>query len=153
MTNSDDRALDVLYALLQVTRESVAGYTVAERNVPDATIWRELEPYRKARMKLLGDIEGRVRVLRGDPDQPTSASAALHRRWIEFRATADADPNGAVLAEVERAEAFATRAFADSLNEHDLDPLTRKLIEHGYELVQAAHDRVKQLLERSKSAA
>jgi uncharacterized protein (TIGR02284 family) len=152
MTNSDDRAVTLLHALLQVARESLNGYTTAERNVPDAKIWRELEPYRKTRMKLVTDLEERVRVLRGDPDQPPSASAALHRRWIEFRTMVDEDPNGAVLAEVDRAERFATQVFADACKEHDVDPHTRKLIERGYEEVSTASSRVKQLLERAESA-
>lgn len=153
MTDSDDRALPLLHALLQVARESETGYEVAERNLPDAKLWRELEPYRKARTKLAAHLAERVRTLRGDPNEPPSASAAFHRRWIEFRASVEPDADGAVLDEIERAERFAARVFADARSEHDLDPVTRKLIERGYEDVQAAHDRVKQLLDRNRPMA
>ena len=149
MTTSDDRALELLHALLLVARESVAGYATAERNVPDARLWREFEPHRKARAKIATELEQRIRDLRGDPEQPPSAAAALHRRWIELRSSTASGPNHAVLAEVERGEALAARAFADALKEHDIDAATRKLFERQYEHVQAAHDRIKQLLERT----
>ena len=152
MTTSDDRALELLHGLLLVARESVAGYATAEQNVPDPRLWREFEPYRTARAKIVVELEQRIRELRGDPTQPPSGAAALHRRWIELRASGSSAPNHAVLAEVERAESMAARAFADALKEHDIDAATRKLFERHYERVQAAYDRIKQLLERTPGA-
>jgi uncharacterized protein (TIGR02284 family) len=152
MTTSDDRALSLLHVLLQICRDSEAGYETAERNIPDAKLWREFEPFRKQRGKIVKELADRIRNLRGDPDLPPSGAAKLHRAWIELRSMADPDANQAVLAEVERGEAFAVEAYRQALKEHDVDAATRKMFEHHYELVQAAHDRVKQLLDRSSSA-
>ena len=152
MTTSDDRALALLHGLLQICRESAKGYTTAESNVPDAALWREFEPFHKQRLKMIGELEDRIRDLRSDPSVPASGAAALHRAWIEFRATADERPNLAVLAEVERGEAITVDAYRQSLKEHDIDAATHKLFERHYEWAQTAHDRVKQLLERTQSA-
>jgi uncharacterized protein (TIGR02284 family) len=151
MTTSDERALALLHALLQIGRESEAGYVTAERQVPDAKLWREFEPYRKQRTKIVRELEQRIRDLRGDPNAAPSTAAVLHRNWIRLRTQADSAPNHAVLAEVERGEAFAVEAYRQALKEHDIDAATRQLFEHQYEFVQAAHDRVKQLLDREPS--
>ena len=148
MTTSDDQAVPLLHALLQVCRDSVAGYATAERDVPDARLWREFDPYRKQRERMLRELEHRVRDLRGDANVMPSAASALHREWMELRAATESNPNHAILAEVDRAERFAVTAYRQALKEHDLDPTTRRMIERHYEWAQAAHDRVRQLLER-----
>jgi uncharacterized protein (TIGR02284 family) len=153
MTTSDDRALEILHTLLLMTRESAEGLTVAERNLPDAKLWRELEPYRKQRYKCIEQLEQRIRDLRGDPDIAPSGVAALHRAWLQLRAQLDGDPNQGVLTEVQRGEALVVAAFRQALKEHDIDAATRKLLEQLYEVVQTAHDRVRQLRERLPSAA
>ncbi len=153
MTTSDDRALSLLHALLQISRDSEAGYETAARNIPDARLWRELEPYRKQRAKVIRELVERIRDLRGDPDVAPSGASAVHRAWMQFRAMEDRAPNKAVLAEVERGESLATEAYKQALREHDIDAATRRLFERHYEWVQAAHDRVKQLLDRVPTTA
>lgn len=152
MTTSDDRALSILHALLQICEDSAAGYETAAQNVPDAKLWREFEPYRKQRQKIVRELQQRIRDLRGDPTTAPSGASALHRAWMQIRTMADANPNNGVLVEVERGEAFAVEAYRQALKEHDIDATTRRLLEHHYELVQAAHDRVQQLLDRTPAA-
>ena len=152
MTTSDDRALEILHTILQMARESAEGLAVAERNIPDAKLWRELEPYLKQRYKLIEELQQRIRDLRGDPDIAPSGVAALHRAWLQLRAQFDEDPNQGVLAEVQRGEGIVVAAYQQALKEHDIDAATRKLLERQYERVQAAHDRVRHLRERLPSA-
>lgn len=149
MTSSDDRALFILHALLQIGVDSVTGYEMAERTVPDAKLWREFEPYRKERARIVRELQDRIRDLRGDPGARPSAASSLHQAWLELRSVADARPNHGVLAEVERGEALAAAAYRQALKEHDIDAATRKLLERQYERVQASHDRMKQLLDRA----
>jgi uncharacterized protein (TIGR02284 family) len=153
MTTSDDRALSLLHGLLQLCRESVAGYETAEREVPDAKLWREFEPFRKQRMGMVEELEQRIRDLRGDPDTAPSGVAALHRAWLSLRAEADPSPNRGVLAEVERAESLLAQAYAQGTKEHDIDASTRRLTERHYELAQTAASRIRQLLERASPVA
>ena len=153
MTTSDDRPPVVLHALLQLCRESLKGYVLAEREVPDAALWREFEPYRHARERTVHHLEQRLRELRGDPEATPSAAAALHRAWLQLRAAADPQPDRAILAEVLRGERIAVEAFAQARAEADLDPVTRHLLEREYEQVLAAHDRIQQLLNRATTSA
>ncbi len=152
MTTSDDRALEILHTLLRITKESAEGLAVAERNVPDPTLWRELEPYLKQRRKMVEALEKRIRDFRGDPDVPPSGMAALHRAWMQLRAQSDGNPNEGILAEVERGESIVVAAHQQALKEPDIDAATRKLFEEHNELAQTAYRRVRQLHERTPYA-
>lgn len=152
MTTSDDAALAILQELLSVSRDSVEGYATALRDIADQEIARELETYRTRRSKIVDELAQRIRDLRGDPDARPTAAGAVHRAWMDARAGSEANPDQAILAEIERGEDLATDAFRQALKEHDIDATTRRLIEGHYEQVQAAHDRVKQLRDRANYA-
>lgn len=152
MTTSDDRALALLQALLHICRDSAEGYATADRDLPDREIAAELDRYRQQRLKIIRELENRIRELRGDPDASPTAAGAVHRAWIDARGVAAANPTEALLVEIERGEDLAVDAFRQALKESDIDAATRRLLEHHYELVQAAHDRVKQLRDRTNFA-
>lgn len=151
MTSSDDTALALLLSLLRVARESSGALDAARRDMPDAEIGPEIERYAVQRSKLLQELERRVRDLRGDPDVAEARNEdAGARAWAGLKD--EASVTHAILAELERNEATAAEAFARALRERDMDPLTRRLIHEDYELIQAAHARVRQLRERAELA-
>lgn len=152
MTTSNDQTLALLHALLRICRDSVEGYARAERDLPDRSLAAEFEGYRRQRQKIVAELENRIRDLRGDPDASPTAAGALHRAWMDLRAIAGAHPNETVLVEMERGEDFAADAFRQALREPEIDAATRHVLEHHYELVQTAHDRVKQWRDRSNLA-
>jgi uncharacterized protein (TIGR02284 family) len=51
----------------------------------------------------------------------------------------------ALLAECERGEDMAVKAWGAAVQDPDLDRQSREMVQRQYELVQATHDRVKQL--------
>lgn len=152
MTTSNDRTLALLHALLRICRDSAEGYARAERDLHDREIAGELEGYRHQRQKIVAELEHRIGELRGDPKASPTVPGALHRAWMDLRSLTNPHPNEALLTEMERGEDVAVDAFRQALDEPDIDAATRRLLEHHYELVQAAHDRVKQLRDRSNFA-
>lgn len=152
MQTSDDGTLTVLRSLLQVCQDSAEGYATAERDFPDLEFVNELEQRRKQRLKILTELQRRIRDLRGDPDVNPSTAGAVHRKWMDFKSETAANPTEALLTEMERGEDLAVDAFREALKREDLDAATRKMLQHHYELVQAAHDRVKQLRDRANYA-
>lgn len=152
MTTSDDAALAILQGLLRTSLDSAEGYATALRDLADSHVARELERFRAQRLKMVCELTQRIRDLRGDPNANPTIAGAVHRTWMDARAGADANPNHALLAEIERGEDLAVDMFRQALKEHDIDATTRGLIERHYEQVQTAHDRVKQLRDRSNDA-
>ena len=67
------------------------------------------------------DLKAKVRALGGDPAKSGSAAGALHRVWINIRSTITGMDSHAVLAECEKAEDAAKRAYETALKK-DLPP-------------------------------
>ena len=152
MKLTDDTALALLQTLLKTAADSAEGYATAAHDVEDPALLQLFGEYRDTRLKLAEALAERIRKLRETPEEAPTLVGALHRRWIDVKAGGAENINEAVLAEVERGEALAVDAYRQALKERDIDAATRKLIEQQYEIVQAAHDRVRQLHERMKTA-
>jgi uncharacterized protein (TIGR02284 family) len=153
MKLSDDAALALLHTLLRVCEDSAEGYAIAERDVVDPDWARQFAQFGHQRRKLAEEIQHRITNLRGDARAKPTLTGAVHRAWMDYRAGADANPLRALLAEIERGEDFAVDAYRQALKERDIDATTLQLIQRQYESVQAAHDRIKQLRDRTDYAA
>jgi uncharacterized protein (TIGR02284 family) len=85
-----------------------------------------------------------VRALGGDPERRGSVSGSLHRAWVDIKSTITGMDEAAVLAECERGEDVARKAYEDALSK-DLPADVRSMIERQYQGVRQHQDRVRQL--------
>ena len=147
MIKTDDKAIAVLQSLLPVCHDSQLGYEAAAGDVRDPELARTLGEYATQRRKFADEIRDRLKAFRVDPVklERGTVGGALHRAWMDSRATRGRAQMHAVLEECERADDLAVAAYREALRATDVDPLTRDIIQRHYELVQAAHDRVQQL--------
>jgi uncharacterized protein (TIGR02284 family) len=153
MITNDDTALLLLKDLILAGRNAERGYQLAADRVKLPELVELFESYALQRRKFLGELEERVRTLRGTPPSAGStAGGALHRGWMELTADVASAEAHALLAECERGDALSVKAYAAALGEADVDAQTRQLIQEQYEQVQAAHDRVRQLRESATYA-
>jgi uncharacterized protein (TIGR02284 family) len=73
-----------------------------------------------------------------------SVSGSLHRAWVDIKSTITGMDEAAVLAECERGEDVAKRAYEEALCK-DLPADVRSMVERQYQGVRQHHDRVRQL--------
>jgi uncharacterized protein (TIGR02284 family) len=145
MKMTSDHAVRALNSLLPVCRTSEQGFQLAAMDVTDPELARFFAECSAQRSKFVGELEDRVRLLREEPVKTGSPVAALHRRWMELKAALADNQIHTVLAECERGEDGAVKAYVAALAEADVDDISRRLIQTQYEAVQAAHDRLRQL--------
>jgi uncharacterized protein (TIGR02284 family) len=145
MKLTDEPALLVLNQLLQVCRASASGFETAAGNATELELAKLFREFASQRRDFADAIHQRIRTLRSEPQDVASAGAALHRDWMELKATAAKSPSHALLEECERGEDVAVKAYGDALRQRDVDEITRRLVQEQYEQVQATHDRVRQL--------
>ena len=146
MITNDDASLHVLNALVRVGRDSERGYLAAADLVAEPELVQLFADHAVQRAKFVQELEERIRTLRSTPDNAVgSVAGGLHRGWMGLEAAIASNETHAILSECERGEDVATAAYRDALKTSNLDGQTRTLIQRQYELVQAAHDRVKQL--------
>ncbi|MGH7943436.1 MAG: PA2169 family four-helix-bundle protein [Opitutaceae bacterium] len=145
MIPNDDQALLVLNTLVRTGRDAELGYMAAADGVADPDLVQLFAGYAVQRAKDVVELQDRVRVLRGSPDDNGTIGGEVHRAWMGLRAAMEANEIHGILAECVKGEEAAVIAYRQALATRDIDQATRDLIQRQYEQVQAAHDRVRQL--------
>jgi uncharacterized protein (TIGR02284 family) len=150
MISTDEASLLALNALIRAARDSERGYLAAGDLVAEPDLVQLFAENALQRTKFAQELEARVRTLRSTPEKTSGTIAGeMHRGWMGLNAALATNETHAILAECERGEDMAVVAYRDALKQPDLDVQTRELIQRQYELVQAAHDRVRQLRDRA----
>lgn len=152
MITNDDLTLQVLNGLLMVSRDAEKGYQEAADVVTDPALVELFEEYALQRGKFALELRERITALRATPSDTGTPFAGLHRAWMDLKAALETRESRALLTECERGDALALKGYAAALREQDIDGQSRDLIQRQYELVQAAHDRIRQLRERLELA-
>jgi uncharacterized protein (TIGR02284 family) len=145
MIKNDDKTLLVLNDLMLVSRDAERGFQMAADQAKLPDLIELFAGYTLQRAKFVKELEDRIRVLRGTPAKLPNPAAALHRAWMGLKTALESNEAHAILSECERGEDMSVKAYATALQGTDLDGQSREIIQRQYELVQAAHDRIKQL--------
>jgi uncharacterized protein (TIGR02284 family) len=145
MITNDDKALLVLNRLIRASRDAELGFMAAADGVADPELVQLFAEYGVQRAKYVMELQERVRTLRGTPEDSGTVGGEVHRAWMGLKVAIDSTETHSVLAECVKGEEAALRAYREALAERDVDGQTREIIQRHYELVQAAHDRVRQL--------
>ena len=145
MITNDDKALLVLNRLIRANRDAELGFMAAADGVSNPELVQLFAGYGVERAKYVVELQERVRTLRGTPDDNGTVGGEVHRAWMGLKVAVDANEAHTILEECLRGEEAALLAYREALAERDIDDQTRDLIQHQYEFVQAAHDRLRQL--------
>jgi uncharacterized protein (TIGR02284 family) len=145
MTTNDDKTILILNDLLLAARDAEKGFETAAEAAKLPELIELFEGYSLQRAKFVKELEERIRTLRATPVKVPNPAAAAHRAWMGVKTAIEANEAHALLAECERGEDMAVKAWGTAVKDPDLDRQSRDLVQRQYELVQATHDRVKQL--------
>jgi uncharacterized protein (TIGR02284 family) len=138
-----------LHHLIETCRDGQNGFETASKAIKDTSLQAELTQYSMQRQRFASDLELALDAM-GDPSKEGgSISGALHRGWINLKAAVASNDRHAVLAECERGEDSAVKAYREATSVA-LSPGLETLIESQYEQVQRVHDRVKELRDASE---
>ena len=105
--------------------------------------------YAQERSRLAGELQAEVSKLGGEPETSGSASAAMHRGWLNIKSALGGGEK-AILDEAERGEDVAVRSFEKALKE-PLPTNVASVVRRQYDQVKQAHDRVRGLRDSWKS--
>lgn len=149
MDNS--KAISTLNDLIQTCKDGEAGFKTAADGVTDPAIKSRFLEFSRERAEMARALQNEVRRLGGDPESSGSVSASLHRGWLNITSAVTGKDEHAVLAEAERGEDVAKDAYERALQEA-LPPYTLTLVQQQAASVRQAHDQVRDLRDREKSA-
>jgi len=94
------------------------------------------------------ELEAKLRSLGKEPAASGTAAGTLHRAWTNIKSSVTGMDDHAVLAECERGEDVAKRAYAETLIE-DLPRDVKELVQHQYAGVKANHNCIRNLRDQT----
>lgn len=141
--NDNTRTLN---GLIATTLDSVDGYRKAAEEA-NAIRYKDIFLSRaNERQMIVTNLQAKVRELGGNPEDDGTILASAHRAFLGLRdaLTGDRD-DAAVVAEVERGEDHIKAKYEAALQDDDLDPAIRSVIQAAFTSVREGHDQMSAL--------
>ena len=130
--------------LVETCKDGEHGFRTCADGVKSARVKRLLDGAAQRCAEAAAELEAKVRGLGGDSVESGSVTGSLHRAWINIKSTIPGMDETAVLAECERGEDIAKRAYETAL-EKDLPADVRSIIARQYQGVKKNRDRVRKV--------
>jgi len=146
-----DRTAEVLSTLIATCVDGERGFQTAAEGIKDLGIRALFEQYARQRRDFRLELERATRRFGGIPETSGSVAGTLHHAWMNIKSTVTRGDEAAIIAEAERGEDTAVRAYQDALRA-SLPAELRALVQRQFTAVKAAHDRVREL-ERTHTRA
>ncbi len=136
--------------LIEICRDGQIGFETAANAIKDTSLQAELTQYSMQRQVFAADLEVALDTM-GEPFRDAgSIAGTLHRGWMNLKAAIASNDRYAVLAECERGEDSAVKAYREAIA-GNLSPTLQTLVESQYEQIQRVHDRVKDLRDAART--
>jgi uncharacterized protein (TIGR02284 family) len=142
---ADGEVIDTLNTLIETSRDAENGFHAAAEVVDDPSLRRLFAAYSRQRGEFAHELEAHVRRLGGTPQQSGSVAGTLHRAVLNIRAAVSGPDERAVIAEAERGEDAALRAYEAALRRSALPADLRAVIVRQAGRVKEAQDRLRDL--------
>lgn len=148
-----DDTIDILNDLIETCKDGEQGFRAGAeymRNagIRDSFLARAGECQRSAQ-----ELQACVRQLGGDPEESGSTTGALHRGWTALKGSLAGHSDLALLEETERGEDAAMERYRDALQDDDLAPDVRPIVERQYEGVKRNHAQIRALRDEARRVA
>lgn len=144
-----EKSVEVLNDLIEINNDRAEGFGKAAQDLDptDMDLQGIFLNSSLESKQFVEQLREEVNRLGGHADSSdTSSSGALHRAWIDVKATFTGHDRKAILAECERGEDAIKKAYRDALStENDLSAEVMPLLLRQQTSIEASHDRIKSL--------
>lgn len=97
------------------------------------------------------ELEAIVSRLGETPERGGSVAGAVHRGWVNLKAAVTGQDDLAILEECERGEDVAKAAYRKALDEQELPPDIRAVVQKQYDGVLRNHEQVRNLRDQLRA--
>ncbi|MGE8296499.1 MAG: ferritin-like domain-containing protein [Pseudomonas sp.] len=152
MDLKDDRKdlVRTLNKLIENCKDGEAGFKACAEGIKRPDI-KELFTQRSRQCgEAAAELQRTVLELGGDPEDSTSVSGDLHRRWVDLKSLVTGKDEEAILNEAERGEDVAKERYSEALTQN-LPPQIRTLVERQYQGVLRNHNEVRALRDAARA--
>ncbi len=139
------KTISGLNELIETCKDGQEGFRQASEAVKDSHLKMLFGQFSTQRAQFAGELQQEVMHLGGDPEKSGSVAASMHRGWINLKSAITGGDEAAIIAECERGEDSAKKAYRDVLEKHELPASLRETVERQYAQVKAVHDQVRNM--------
>lgn len=147
MTNNSE----ILNDLIRINNDRVEGYSKAATQTKDQDLQSLFSQYAQQSRQFANELRGLINDVGNSEDRKdkvtdeTTASGKIYRTWMDVKATFSGGNRKSVLAACEFGEDAAQKAYKTALEDEDLRPNLRSVIESQKATLLEAHDQVKMM--------
>jgi uncharacterized protein (TIGR02284 family) len=146
-----DRIVEVLSGLIAICTDAEEGFETAAAGVKNPEIQKLFREYSRQRRDFRIELDRMARRTGRAPDTSGSFAGTLHHAWMDIKSIVTRGDEGTIIAEAERGEDVAVRAYEEALDA-GLPSTIQQVVRRQFADVKAAHDRIREL-ERSHTSA
>lgn len=146
------KIMSLVNELIETSRDGEKGFSKSAEEVKEPQIKSLFLKRAQNCATAARELEVKLMALGGKIEDGGSVSGALHRGWVNVKASVTGHDTAAILAETERGEDYAKKVYAEALQERELPSDLRHLIERQYEGVISNHNEVRNLRDTYRSA-
>ncbi len=144
--------ISTLNGLIATTLDSVDGYTEAAKDSDNSRFAAMFTSRASERRQVATRLQQEVTRLGGNPEDDGTVLAGAHRVFLNLKAAVTGKDDKAIVNEVEAGEDHIKAKFEDAIEDADLSPEVKALIQQCYTSVKEGHDEMRDLkhsMERS----
>jgi uncharacterized protein (TIGR02284 family) len=140
-----DVAISALNHLIETCRDGEMGFWSAAEHVRDEGLKWMFKGIARKRGQFAEELKEEIRRLGGAVEEGGSVAGSAHRGWMDVKGAVKGHSDTSIIAEAERGEHRAVRAYEEALNT-SLPPSTASIVRNQYSDVKDTYDRVKALV-------
>ncbi len=143
-----EKSIEVLNDLIEINNDRVAGFSHAakELEADDNDLKLLFEQLRDESRQNVHELGTAINRNGGEVEMGMSGSGALHRMWLDVKATFSGHDRKSVLEECERGEDAIKKAYQTALSpDSGLSPEFTEIVQRQQQGIIAAHNQIKSL--------
>lgn len=143
-----EKSVEVLNDLIEINNDRSEGFAKAAQDLDptDMDLQGIFLNSSLESKQFAQQLRDEINQLGGHADNDTSNTGALHRAWIDVKATFTGHDRKSILSECERGEDAIKKAYRDALStENDLSAEVIPILLRQQTSIESSHDRIKSL--------
>ncbi|GGF06560.1 PA2169 family four-helix-bundle protein [Hymenobacter cavernae] len=139
-----------LNELIETLKDGQKGYAEAMTDVEDADLKDTFKKYAAQRASYITELEDQMFKLDLKPDETSSITGTVHRAFINLKGLVTSKDRHSILAECERGEDYAKKAYETAQKIEGLPAELKAVIEKQAAGITQGHDEMRALRDSSK---